>query len=268
MPHNYRGQAGLAAEGAAVAPRAHPLLIFSHGFLGASDQSIFLTESFARAGYIVASMNHTDALAQPRLHPLDKPEFGHPRHWDDTKYRDRREDVTALLDQLLAWNKTVGSPWEGRIAEDAIGGVGHSLGGYTLLAMAGGWPSWKEPRLKALVLYSPYAQPFIAKGGPIAIPVLLQGGTLDIGITPFLPPVYRKLGGPKAFLVLKNESHFAWTNLISLGKTTTECVSDGNAGLILTHTLAWLDHYLLESNRSDILRKRDPRLESYRFEAP
>src|SRR5262249_22246189 len=142
--HNYKGQVGLAAEGATIAPGPHPLLIFSHGFLGGSDQSIFLTESCARAGYIVAAMNHADALSHPRQHPLEPPQFEHPRRWDEAKYRDRREDVAALLDRLLAWNRTPGSAWEGRIAEDAIGGVGHSLGGYTLLGMAGGWPSWRE----------------------------------------------------------------------------------------------------------------------------
>jgi hypothetical protein len=48
--HDYRGQIGRAAAGAAVAPGPHPLVVFSHGFLGSSDQSIFLTEACARAG--------------------------------------------------------------------------------------------------------------------------------------------------------------------------------------------------------------------------
>ena len=39
--------------------------------------------------------------------------------------------------------------------------VGHSLGGYTVLGVGGGWPRWKDPRVKAILALSPYAVPFI-----------------------------------------------------------------------------------------------------------
>src|SRR5262245_55658997 len=53
--YDYKGQFGVAAPDGAIAPGRHPLIVFSHGFLGAGDQIIFLTESLARAGYIVAA---------------------------------------------------------------------------------------------------------------------------------------------------------------------------------------------------------------------
>jgi len=266
--HDYWGQIGLAAPDAPVAPGEHPLLLFSHGFLGASDQSIFLTESCARAGYIVASMNHTDALLHRREKSLAPPRFTDFANWTDDKYRDRREDLAALLEQLLVWNAAQDSPWRGRIDEDRIGAMGHSLGGYTVLGMAGGWKSWKEPRFKAAVLFSPFAQPLDANGdlGGVGIPVMVQGGTLDLGITPFLPPVYQKLAGPKALLVLKHETHFGWTNLISLGKTTTDCAAQGNAELMVKYTVAFFDHHLLGSDQSQLLQAADARLQSYRCE--
>jgi hypothetical protein len=96
---------------------------------------------------------------------------------------------------------------------------------------------------------------------------MLQGGTLDVGITPFLTPVYRKLSGPKVLLVLKSETHFGWTNLISLGKTTKECVADGNAELMTKYTIDFFDQHLLSVDRSAVLEKGNSRLESYRFEA-
>src|SRR5687768_267556 len=42
-PISYRGQKGMGVKNASVAPGKHPVLIFSHGYLGMCDQSIFLT---------------------------------------------------------------------------------------------------------------------------------------------------------------------------------------------------------------------------------
>ena len=269
--HSYRGQVGFVAEGAAVARGLHPLLVFSHGYLlGSSDQSIFLTEGLARAGYVVASMNHADSLANFDQRKNELPNFGDVAAWNETRFRDRREDVVALLDEMLRRNRTPGSPWEGRLDPDAIGGSGHSLGGYTMMGLAGGWPSWREPRLKAAVLYSPYVQPFNRSGDlpHVTIPVMMQGGTRDWGIMPFLLPVYQKLAGPKVLLVLKNESHLAWTSFACRGKTTTECVAQGSPELMLRYTVAFFDRYLLGQDRPEILAKGDPKLDSYRSELP
>ena len=263
-----KGQTGFAKEGAAVASGEHPLLLFSHGFLGTSDQVYFLTESCARAGYIVAAMNHADSLGTSGKRKLEPPQFAKYAEWTDDKFRDRQEDITALLNQMLEWNKSVDTPWSGRIDETQIGGFGHSLGGYTIMGLAGGWKSWKEPRLKAAVLLSPFTHPFISQGdaGNVSIPVMLQGGTLDFGVTPFLMPVYRKLSGPKVLVVLKNETHFGWTNLTSLGKTTKECVADGNAELMTKYTIDYFDQHLLGVDRSAVLEKSNPRLGAYHFE--
>lgn len=262
--HSYFGQVGFCAEEGPVAPGKFPLLVFSHGFLGRSDQSIFLTEACARAGYIVASMNHADALLQRQEKRRELPNFLDVARWDDNKHYDRREDVVALLDALEEWNVERDGAWEGRIDTGRIGGIGHSLGGYTMLGLAGGWKSWREPRLGAVVALSPYAHPYLEKRtlGSVQIPVMLQGGTLDFGITPFLPAVYRKLGGSKASLVLKNETHFGWTNLISLGKTTKECVSDGNAELIVDYTIAFFDRHLLGDDPK-LLKGKNARLAAW-----
>src|SRR2546421_147846 len=64
--------------------------------------------------------------------------------------------------------------------------AGHSLGGYTVLGLAGGWPSWKLPEVKAVLALSPYCSPLAQKGrlSAIKVPVMYQGGTRDLGITP------------------------------------------------------------------------------------
>jgi predicted dienelactone hydrolase len=64
--HNYGGQIGFVASDSKVLRGKHPLLLFSHGFWGSADQSIFLTEELARRGYIVAAVNHADSLRSKR----------------------------------------------------------------------------------------------------------------------------------------------------------------------------------------------------------
>ncbi len=269
--YDYRGQVGFAALDSEVAAGAHPVIVFSHGFLGVADQSIFLMEELARKGYIVAGLNHADSLAARRTKKMESPKFAEPKSWTDQKFRDRREDVAALLDHLLELNGQKESFLFERIDSQAIGACGHSLGGYTVLAMVGAWDSWRDERIKAALLLSPYSTPFLTQGdlAKVTVPVMMQGGTLDWGITPFLPSIYGKLPAPKYYLVLKNETHFGWTNLISLGKTTVEAVQEGNAQLMTDYSVAFLERHLRQKQdkSTDILQMKNPRLETFRHEA-
>lgn len=56
------------------------------------------------------------------------------------------------------------------------------------MGMAGGWPSWLEPRIRAVLAFSPYVLPFRVKNTlrGVRVPLIYQGGTVDIGIMPFL----------------------------------------------------------------------------------
>jgi predicted dienelactone hydrolase len=129
--YNYHGQIGFVAENASVAAGRHPLIIFSHGFLGASDQSIFLTEACARAGYIVAAMNHADSLGERFRNggKHEPPKFADISQWNENKYLDRRSDLVALLNQFETWNITPNAAFHQSIDEARLGGLGHSLGG-------------------------------------------------------------------------------------------------------------------------------------------
>lgn len=251
--HNYRFQRGIVALDATVSPGKHPLILFSHGYLGSADQVVFLTEALARAGYIVAAVNHTDSLTQRRVTPpLESPKFGDPRSWTDRKFADRGIDMRSLLDRVLAENDDPASFLHDHIDARAVGIMGHSLGGYTALGLSGGWPSWRDERLRAALLLSPYSQPFLGRLAPsaVAIPTMIQGGTLDTAITPLLPPIFDALPAPKFLLVLKMQTHFAWTNLLSLGTTTVNCLEvPGPAKLIVDYSIAFFDR---------TLRGRDP----------
>ena len=119
-----------------VAPQGAPeasfkgLIILSHGTGGSELVHSSLAEALARDGYLVAALRH----------PGD--------NWQDVSLRkdpsgafftERPRQVTRVIDALLA-----DPQWRDRIARDAsgprIGAVGHSAGGYTVLALAGGAP--------------------------------------------------------------------------------------------------------------------------------
>jgi predicted dienelactone hydrolase len=257
--HDYHnGQIGSVAIDAEVVEDRQPLILYSHGSLGAGDHTVFLMEALARKGYIVAAINHSNASI---------PNYVDPNSWDDTTHHDRKEDLTALLDHLLAENKRDGSFLHNRIDEEAIGAAGHSLGGYTVLGVVGAWDSWRDKRVRAVLLLSPFATPFIAKDTlkGVSTPVMLQGGTLDWANTPVLSKVYEKVPSPKYFLVLKNVTHLGWTNLISLSKTTTDIVKDGNPQLMTDYSIAFFDRHLRGKKDVDLLQQENTRLESYQY---
>jgi predicted dienelactone hydrolase len=116
--------AGKAARDAEFvsAPASSPLVLLSHGTGGMSLQLGWLASYLASEGYIVAGINHHGNNA---LEPYTTQGF--LRYWE------RAKDLTAVLDQLLV-DPNLGA----RINPDQIGAAGFSLGGYTVIAIAGG----------------------------------------------------------------------------------------------------------------------------------
>lgn len=238
----------------AAPPEGYPLILFSHGFTGCGTQSVFLTEAWAQGGYFVLAPNHQDAgcgtgiahegalFAKLATTRSEEP-FRKPEAWSEATYRNRGVDVEAILDAVLKERSFQGVPIDSR----RIGLAGHSLGGYTVLALAGAWPSWRDRRVKAVLGLSPYCAPFITKGdlGHLDVPVMYQGGTLDIGITPYVRRpggAYDLTSSPKYFVELQGAGHFAWTNLNKSYK-----------GIINDYALAFFDRYLKRTISHDPL---------------
>lgn len=228
-----------------------PLLVFSHGLGGCGTQSIFFTEQIVRLGYIVMAPDHHDATCSVEgtgslsLKPSQE-SLLEPHKWSDATHADRRSDIEAVITYALEK-----SEWRHMIDPSKIGGVGHSLGGYTLLGMAGGWSSWKTSRLRAILLFSPYAMPFLTheRLAAIKVPVMYQGAQFDIAITPFLKGskgAYALGRSNKYFVELKGGSHFEWTNAVCLGiKSVSDCLKKrSNAKLIVTYGATFLERFL------------------------
>jgi predicted dienelactone hydrolase len=119
-----------------VAPQAAPvatfkgLILVSHGKGGSELNHESLDEALAREGWLVAALRHPGDNWQD--HSLF--ERGPAAYLDG-----RPRQVSRVLDAILA-----DPQWSDRIAKDArgprVGAVGHSAGGYTVIALVGGRP--------------------------------------------------------------------------------------------------------------------------------
>lgn len=223
-----------------------PVIIFSHGFGGCAKQSKFLTSYLADQGYIVLAPDHADANCEriggngagSRLQAMrsgnrgrpEKP-FRTPEAWTDKTEGDRRDDVLFALSSMLDDRQ-----YKNYVDLDHVGLMGHSLGGYTVLGLAGAWPSWKDKRFKAVLAMSPYIQPYLLNGGlrKVGVPVMYQGGTKDDPITPLVRGKgYKQAQVPKYYIELDGANHFAWTEL-----------EKGYQDIIQRTALAFFDKYL------------------------
>jgi predicted dienelactone hydrolase len=236
-----------------------PVLLFSHGFHGCGTQSRFLMQALAADGFLVFAPNHADATCdggesswtEKAAVPLIRPET-----WDASTYRNRSDDLRRLIEAIRRDER-----FGPRADWPRLGLVGHSLGGYTVLGMAGAWPEWKLPGVRAVLALSPYAQPFTAKNtlAGLAAPVMYQSGTLDLGVQPAL---HRELGAfdqspsPKYYVEFQGAGHLAWTNVGRADRTG-----------ILAYSLAFLDRYVKGSPSDPALKQSRSGVAVYRFES-
>jgi predicted dienelactone hydrolase len=106
------------------------LITISHGTASTEIGFATLAQALARSGYLVASVEHVGDTWQ------DQSLRATPGRY----FAERPRQVSRVIDTLLA-----DPQWRARIANGAdgqprIGALGHSAGGYTVLALAGGKP--------------------------------------------------------------------------------------------------------------------------------
>lgn len=163
---------------AKIADGQFPLVVISHGNGGSPFVYRTISTFLAKNGYIVAMLEHYGN--NRNNNQLEK-------SLENLQYRPRH--VRLTIDFLIS------EPGFGpSLSADKIGVIGHSLGGYTALAIAGG-QAWtqagqavtvqNDPRVKALVLMAPAAAYFIPEQAltQVAVPILLLIGEHD-QITP------------------------------------------------------------------------------------
>lgn len=142
------------------------LILLSHGTGGTELNHHNIASRLARDGYLVAAVRHPGDNWQDRSLVTS----GH-------YFSERPHQLTRVLDALLA------SPeWGARIPADRIGAVGHSAGGYSVLALAGAQAEPKRAAQHCLTVQddpgfcslakgpveSPSAARAVPTGGPVA----------------------------------------------------------------------------------------------------
>jgi predicted dienelactone hydrolase len=123
-PGNPLASAGRAAVNAKLAtvPVKFPLILLSHGTGGSALMMAWMGTELAAHGYITAAVNHPGNNA---LEPYTVQGF--------TLGWKRAEDLSKVLDGMLA-----DPQFRNRIDGQRIGAAGFSLGGYTMIVVAGG----------------------------------------------------------------------------------------------------------------------------------
>jgi predicted dienelactone hydrolase len=125
-----------AAIGAQPADKVKALILLSHGIGGSELGHSTLAQALARSGYLVAALRHPGDNWQDRSLIEQSPE----RYFDE-----RPRQASRVIDAILA-----DPAWKDRIASDSqgprVGALGHSAGGYTVLALAGARPDLSRMR--------------------------------------------------------------------------------------------------------------------------
>jgi len=226
------------------------VVLFSHALYMCPTQSRYLTGVLADAGYLVVAPRHADSSCSPLAWPsLWRMSLKPSLLWGDNDYRDRADDIRAVVAGLP------GDPRYRSIADlGRLALVGHSLGGYTVLGLGGAWPSWRLPGVRAIVALTPYSLPFQQSEGlrHISAPIMYQMGTLDpIFTVPLEHFGYAQTPPPKFLVEFASASHMAWTDF---------GMSDREA--IISYAIAFLDHYVRDASEAPALHAALPGVSS------
>ena len=228
-----------ALQDVAPAKGPFPLIAFSHGNQGVREQSVFLCEALAKAGYVVASPDHV----LNTFLDFDQALFPVMVLW-------RPKDISATIDRLLT--PAEGEGWlQGLVDPERIGVTGHSFGGYTALAVAGavldppeqflptctgepkpgsaceaiaqaGPKPWNlgDPRVKISI---PLAHCLTAGFDPnslakLPIPVIVQAATDDdtCDFDAEAVTTFETLQPPKALVAIQGGHHFTYSDICAI----------------------------------------------------
>lgn len=244
-----------------------PLVVWSHGLGGSRENAGYLARYIAGNGYYVLHVQHPGTDSS-----LWEGQPGHP--WDVIRNThipreatlDRFRDVPFVLDNIIGYaaeNQDIA----GGIDFERIGMSGHSFGALTTQVMAGQlFPardgtlvSFREPRFRAGILYSPVPIRHLSDAADadiydaIAIPLFHMTGTNDespvegFGVD-LRQIIYDYGAGPAYMLELEDGDHMVYVG--SRGKLEDNPRRGEHEMIIKVAARAFWDAYLKEDEEA------------------
>jgi predicted dienelactone hydrolase len=164
----------VVAPGAPVSEiKLKGLILISHGTGGTELNHHNLGTRLAREGYLVAAVRHAGDNWQDRSLVTSGRYFS-----------ERPLQISRALDALLA------SPeWGPRIPAERIGAVGHSAGGYSVLALAGAQADSRRSAQHCRTVQDDSGYCALAKGAAGTEAVAVQAAPAASAVTPEARPV-------------------------------------------------------------------------------
>jgi len=175
----------------------YPLLVLSHGASGHPDEYAETVPVWAADGFVVA---------QPAF-PLTNGDVpGALTNAGDVV--NQPGDVSFVIDEVLAAAEDPSSPLHGRVDPEAIGAVGHSLGGATTWAVSFD-SATRDDRIDSTVIFAGLTMPM--PGGELdlgsGLPLLVLHGDADDLPMDLDRAAYDQAVSPKWFVVLHGAEH-------------------------------------------------------------
>ena len=177
-----------------------PLIVRAHGFSAFRNDSKYIMRQLASWGYIVIAPDFP-------LSNLNAP--GGPTVGD---VGNQAQDLSFLIDTMVAENANPSSFLYGRIDTSRIGALGHSLGGTTVM-LATYHATVRDPRIDATVAMSPLGCVFLDNFfDTVTTPFMIEAGTVDM-ITQYasnhLQP-YGFVNAPKYLVTFDGGTHLGF----------------------------------------------------------
>ena len=225
-------------------PKVKGLIVLSHGNAGSEQGHSSLAGALAKNGYLVAALKH------PGDNWQDQSLLGVPGGY---YFSERPRQASRVIDAILS-----DPEWAPRIPVDAhgprVGAVGHSAGGYTVLALAGGSPDLmrlfshcrtgsddpifcsmgrrvttsaaekvsfeglRDSRVRAVAALAPAGVMFSAQSlATISIPAIIYSGDRDTFLVPRYHAEWVRQNIVKAdYHAIQNAGHYAFMDTPSM----------------------------------------------------